>query len=651
MPSIALNTSSDETQVIVTGDINAILSSRRAMRFLQDNTFFSVEGNQIVFLTNGDTRKCIDRIQVVARMASCDIAIQEQANTLINSYFEEENRFNEFSQKAFQIRNNQCDLSDFTSFQNALKVYMKARTLYGLQVLSSYHMAFSQNSCNFSVPGAGKTSIVYGAYAYLKNLPPSSNKKVDKLLIIAPLNAFAAWEDEYKECFGVSPLSMRLAGNIDLEEKKQYFYSGKTAEITLLSYASIPSLSEDILFFLRKNKVMIVLDEAHKIKNTQGGIISSSIMGLAPYAASRIVLTGTPAPNGYEDLYNLFNFIWPGKGIIKFNTGQLRDMTRNIDDPRISKLISSVEPFFIRICKKDLNLPPAVEHPLILVPCKKSQRQIYDFIENRYMSDLAKDHHSPVKALLNKARLIRLMQAATNPALLSRPIVEFSSEQFDFSGIQDDSLILRSILHYSDNEIPAKFEVALRLIRNIVASGQKVVVWATFVKNIESLCSFLEEEGIPSRKLYGGTPIAGQIGEEDPRYSETRESIVREFNSTSSSFNVIIANPFAVSESISLHKACHNAIYLERTFNAAHFLQSKDRIHRYGLKDGIETHYYYLASSDSIDVTIHDRLQQKERRLMQIIESSSIPLFDNILLDSGDEDIKAVLRDYAKRAF
>ena len=38
--------------------------------------------------------------------------------------------------------------------------------------------------------------------------------------------------------------------------------------------------------------------------------------------------------------------------------------------------------------------------------------------------------------------------------------------------------------------------------------------------------------------------------------------------------------PGAPFESISLHKACHHSIYLERTFNAGHFIQSKDRIHR-----------------------------------------------------------------------
>jgi SNF2 family DNA or RNA helicase len=137
--------------------------------------------------------------------------------------------------------------------------------------------------------------------------------------------------------------------------------------------------------------------------------------------------------------------------------------------------------------------------------------------------------------------------------------------------------------------------------------------------------------------------------EEDEGYSDTREAIIKEFHRPDSPFKVIIANPFAVAESISLHKACHNAIYLERSFNCAHFIQSKDRIHRYGLSPDVETHYYYLVSANTVDSVIDERLTEKEQRLLDIIESMPIPLFDNTMEEAGNEDIKAVLRDYAKR--
>ncbi|MEG3070339.1 MAG: SNF2-related protein [Candidatus Syntrophopropionicum ammoniitolerans] len=55
------------------------------------------------------------------------------------------------------------------------------------------------------------------------------------------------------------------------------------------------SLTDELGFFLRKHRVMVVLDEAHKIKNTNGGIIAQSILSLAQDSKARVVLTGTPA--------------------------------------------------------------------------------------------------------------------------------------------------------------------------------------------------------------------------------------------------------------------------------------------------------------------------------------------------------------------
>lgn len=651
MAMLRIDTNEYQDTVYVTGAIDKIVANRRAMRLLKDNSVFTIKDGRIEFEVGEDLNKCINRIQVAARYAQCEVEIQSNANSGLKAYYEEEQNFVEFSKKALSIRNNECNIMEFKQFKDSLIDNMQNRTLYELQMLSAYHLAFSQNACNFSVPGAGKTSVVYGAYTYLHNLPENNSKKVDRLLIISPLNAFAPWELEYEECFGVKPTSKRLSGKLDVEEKKQYLYGMNPAEITLVSYASVISLVDEFTYFLKKHRVMVILDEAHKIKNTKGGIISQSIMSLAANCKSRVVLTGTPAPNGYEDLYNLFKFIWPSKNIIKFHVGQLRDMSKGVDDPRVNSLLTAISPYFIRIKKSDLGITPAINHPPIMIEMKPSQRKIYNYIEKQYIGDIAKSRDQQFKSELIKARVIRLMQAATNPALLRQPLSEFAKiEGVDFSEVQDDSEMLKEILKYSETEIPAKYEVVKDLIQRIISEGGKVIVWACYVKNIELLQDYLALQGIESRTLYGGTPIASdEISEEDEEYSLTREAIVKEFHNPKSSFKVIIANPFAVSESISLHKACHNAIYLERSFNAAHFLQSKDRIHRYGLKEGIETHYYYLVSTDSVDATIHQRLIDKERRLMEIIESMPIPLFDNYLDADGDEDIKAVLRDYARR--
>ena len=649
MKRICLESNEDSSKLYITGDIDDIFANRRAARYIKDTIEYTKDVGKLNVNAEKDINKTIDKLKKVCEYISAELVFSGKVSDAVNNYALEEEKFHIFSEKARLIRDNCCDKEDFQKFVDSLSINLKNRSLYELQLLSAYHLAFSQNACNFSVPGAGKTSVVYGAFAYLSNLPAEDSKYVDKLLIISPLSAFGPWELEYEECFGEKPSTKRLNGKISVDEKKQYLYSRTPAKITLLSYNSVPSLKDELIYFLKNNQVMVVLDEAHKIKNTSGGITANGVLDIAQYCSSRVVLTGTPAPNGYEDLYNLYKFIWPTKKVIPFEIYQLKDMSKQESDSRVETLLNAVASFFIRVKKSDLGIPMATEHEPIIVPMGSAQRRIYDVIEKKYMNEIVSSKDNSFKQDLIKARLIRMMQAATNPNLLSVPLQQFANnEGFDAKEVVEDSSLIKEVLEYSKNETPAKFIKAKELIEKIIASGGKVVVWAIYVKNILDFQEYLLENGIDCRTLYGATPVATG-DEEDDDTIETREKIIAEFHKENSSFKVIIANPFAVSESISLHKVCHNARYMERSFNAAHFIQSKDRIHRYGLKPGIETNYYYLLSEDSIDSVINDRLRAKEERLREIIESMPIPLFSNVELETGDDDIKALIAEYVSR--
>lgn len=648
MKKLCLESNENGSSLIITGDIDSIFSNRRAARYLKDTVKFAKTDGSIIVEADEDINKSIDRIKKLCDYIGAELVYSGRVSEAVTNYALEEEKFGEFAEKARLIRDNHCDKDDFERFVDSVSKNLSNRSLYKLQLLSAYHLAFSQNACNFSVPGAGKTSVVYGAFAYLSNLPQEDKKYVDRLLIVSPLSAFGPWEFEYEECFGEKPSTRRLNGKVPIEEKKQYLYSFNPARITLLSYASVSALKDELIYFLKNNKVMVVLDEAHKIKNTNGGVTAAGVLEIASYCSSRVVLTGTPAPNGYEDLYNLYKFIWPTKKIIPFEVYQLKDMSKAISDPRVDTLLQTIEPFFIRIKKSDLGIPQATEHEPIIVPMGETQRRIYDVIEKKYMNDIVSSKDNWFRQDLVKARLLRMMQAATNPSLLSMPLKNFASfEGFDPNAVSEDTSLISDVLQYAKLETPAKFIKARELIEQIVADGGKVVVWAIYIKNILDFEKYLLSCGIPCKTLYGATPVA--TGDEDEDEVETREKIIAEFNKLDSAFRVILANPFAVSESISLHKACHNAIYMERSFNAAHFIQSKDRIHRYGLEPETETNYYYLLSEESIDEVIHDRLIEKETRLRDIIESMPIPLFENAGLETGDDDIKALIAEYVNR--
>ncbi|GMS53095.1 DEAD/DEAH box helicase [Enterococcus raffinosus] len=568
--------------------------------------------------------------------------LDSEISTKISDAYNETERFKDFSEQAKKIWNGNCETDQFKQFCSVLSDNM-SRTLYPLQLLAAYHLAFSQNACNFSVPGAGKTSIVYGAYAYLK--AQNNHKKVNKLLIVGPLSSFSPWEKEYQKCFGEAAYNKRISGSLSKEEKAGYFLRRDTAEITLISYQGLIGLIDEIKYFLQNNNVLMVLDEAHKIKNTSGGAIADASLKLAEYANSRVVLTGTPAPNGYRDLYNLFEFVWPNKKIINYSPNQLDDMTITPNDARVEDLLNSLSPYFVRIKKSDLGLPPKTENPPIRIKMDSIQNRIYELIEKKVVSSLKREDY--IIDNFKQAKMIRLIQAASNPKLLLTPIAELTSDQDVLSDLDEEFIEL--IRSCSDsNYFPNSFSVVLNIIKEKISAGERIIIWAIYVETIRMFSEFLDEKNISNRVLYGETPIETEITTDD---EITREKIIDEFNSENSSFNVVIANPFAVAESISLHEKCHNAIYLERNFDGARFLQSKDRIHRYGLSKDTDTNYYYLIVENTISEVIHQRLLEKERVLIRITESRDIPLFNLLEDEINESDIKAVVKFYEERKY
>lgn len=572
-----------------------------------------------------------------------------EAESVLENIIQREKNFADFSKKAADIRNDKHESDDFKKFVDIVEKSLK-RKLYPLQLLSAYHLAFAQNACNFSVPGAGKTSIVYAAYAYLKNLPVDDGKHVDRILIICPLAAFGPWEDEYEECFDKKPIIKKLVG-VSARYRADYFISPEQIEITLISYQSASSDVDYIKGYLERHNVMVVLDEAHNIKNTSDDAVwANAVLSIADNAKARVVLTGTPAPNGYQDLQNLYKFIWPHNNIIGFPLHYLADLVDKPDDKK-KELIDNIKPFFIRIKKKDLGLPEAKFHPPIMVEMAPNQKIIYEHIEGNYIDSFeSNSNNSNFSEKLSKAKGIRLRQCLTNPALLKKPLREYK-EEYQESGVSgvDDRTILQAIDNYQST--PNKFVKAGDLVEEISkknGADGKSIIWAYFVDNIESLATYLQDRNIPCEVLYGATPNENEDTEDNVL---TREKIIRDFHDDACPYKVIIANPFAVGVSISLHKACHNAIYLEKDFNATNYMQSKDRTHRYGLKQDDIVNYYYLLSENSIDQTIHERVLEKEKLMLEIIDDE-IPLLQMNMTDSDDvdgDDIRAIMSDYYAR--
>lgn len=642
----------EDSKLIIEGDIQRLKSIPSTWFFLS-STWELEEINESsisLFIPFDDLESDLSEIDLAIKN-ECDLetSLKSEASNVLKKIHDNQDEFLEKSKAANDIYWGNIPEEHLSAFTSHLSEAFPNRILDRKQLLSAYHLAFSKSACNFSVPGAGKTSTVWAAFSYLKSLG-----EIDNLLVVGPLACFDPWETEFKKCFGYSPKSVRFDKDLG-ERKKQILFKTKGDEdLILMHYQSLANNLEGVIEFLKhNNKSMVVIDEAHWIKSTKDGVWAQAALDIAPFAASRVILTGTPAPNGFEDLTNLFEFIWPKKKLMPFGQNHLKslsDMKSDISETKrkssINEITTHLKPYFTRVSKKDLNLPPPVLHDPIIVKMGPIQRAIYDFIEDEF-ADRAKDlikREDAVSELI-KAKSIRLRQTATNPSLLQKPLDEevhgnFSNEEID------EPEIFNLIRDYDELEIPEKFKVAKSLIENINENGEKVIVWFNFVKNIKLFRSYLYKSGINSEVIYGEIPLKGD-SEEYHEDNKTREAIIREFHNPESNFKVLIANTATIGESISLHLACSHAIYVERDFNAASYLQSKDRIHRKGMPDNQIANYYFLESEFSLDQTISERLDFKIKNLESIIEHE-IPFF-SIFENEDFEDLKSIVEDYESR--
>lgn len=191
---------------------------------------------------------------------------------------------------------------------------------------------------------------------------------------------------------------------------------------------------------------------------------------------------------------------------------------------------------------------------------------------------------------------------------------------------------MRVINQYAGESITtAKNRQAVELTRRLVNQGHKVLVWEIFVDNMNTLKKLIEQETGCSVEIINGT-VKGQ---------ERQEAINRFRNGDSM---VLIANPATLAESISLHRVCQNAIYVNRNFNAAQFIQSKDRIHRINMPHGTTATYYFLMNSNTVDDSVGEKLAIKEQRMLAILDDDiqigGYEFEDNSFMSNKDTENK-----------
>lgn len=496
------------------------------------------------------------------------------------------------------------DISESEIAVRLLELGFSKRQLKSFQLRDVQHLLSLPHGANFSVPGAGKTTVTFALHVLTRVAG-------QHFFVVCPKAAFLAWMSIVDECMhddapnnGSEPFTL-LDGDEQDSEKK--LASG--ASRFLMSYDMLVRQQGVIAAYLARNSVHLVLDESHRMKAGIASQRGAFLLNISPLPIRRDILSGTPMPQSASDLASQLGFLWPGHGLdIQIQRGAVpRDV--------LGKL-------YVRTTKQELGLPPAARH-YYQIDMAPGQKALYGIVRNEILRQFINVTHPSTKNidfLSARRSVMRLLQISVNPTLALHGM---TADKLEIeSGIVDAVL---------EEGASTKMKAVASHARRLAKQGEKSIIWTIFTNNIIELENLLIDLNPVS--IYGSIPSG------DENNIATREGRLRRFH-LDESCKILIANPAAAGEGISLHTVCHNAIYLDRSYVSTHYLQSIDRIHRLGLPSDINTniHIYQTkapAALGSIDMSVSRRLASKIRNLQQLLDDADL---HEIALDEENAD-------------
>ena len=467
------------------------------------------------------------------------------------------------------------------------------RELKDFQLRDVSHLLTLSNGANFSVPGAGKTTVTFALHML--------TRRPDLFfMVVAPKAAFQAWIDVVRECMeegapdgGAEPFVV-LTGPED--DTSDILSSGGTRFI--ISYDMAVRQEELLTNHFATRSTHLVLDESHRMKAGWHSRRGAFFLQVAAYPIRRDILTGTPMPQAATDMESQLDFLWPGHGYgTEISLGK---------PPR--QVLGNL---YVRTTKKELGLPKAKRH-FIDVDMEPGQLALYSIVRNAFLRQYSRGRSKALTdAGLLRARrsVMRLLQLSVNPVLALRSM---SNDK-----VAVDSAILDRVLEEGHS---AKMLAVIDHAYSLARMRKKSVIWTIFTDTIHSFVSSLAD--LCPVFIHGGVPSG------EPENPESREGRIRRFHEDDGCL-VLVANPATAGEGINLHNVCHDAIYADRSYVSTHYLQSIDRIHRLGLSPDQETHIHIFRSKappviGSIDMSVSRRLVEKIRNMQILLDDPDL---------------------------
>lgn len=415
--------------------------------------------------------------------------------------------------------------------------------------------------------GLGKTLVAIDSFRRLL-----ATGDADRMLVVCPNSLKRNWVVEIEK---FAP-GMTVAIAEGAPKARRAVFATATVDVVVTSYETARAEVTSLLAYVGRRRTVLCLDESHAAKNWNS-LTSTAMRQIAPRCAYRWLLSGTPVTNTAADLFTQVEIVAPGERKL----GSLETFLAQIEqDPTGAFAKPALDQLILRRTKDDCLDLPAKSFTDVLVELPAWQRRLYDQMRNQMVCAIQEMSGEQYRAFASTAlaQLTRLMQIASNPSL----IIPGSSSA------------------------PAKFEVIDGIVSDIMSvPGRKVIVWSTYIGNIEALRDRLAPHGAVA--IYGGVET-GQ-----------RQDIATRFQ-TDPDTRVMIANPAAAGTGFTLTAATHT-IYESLSWRYDHYAQSQDRNHRIGQTKPVT--YMRLIAADTIDEVIVRALERKAAMARNLLSDAA----------------------------
>lgn len=401
------------------------------------------------------------------------------------------------------------------------------------------------------------------------SLPPS--------LIVMPTSLVHNWQAEFKK-FAPALKIYNFTGGNRLRSKS----IGRIFNHYHVVLTSYGILRNDIELLKHCSFHYFILDESQYVKNPSSKIYDAVKQVESRY---RLSLTGTPIENSLTDLWAQMNLV--NKGLLGslafFKRSFVQPITRQSDEEKELKLKKLIQPFLLRRRKEEVarDLPPLMEQTLYC-DMTADQKSYYEKEKSGIRNTISKIFEAKdadQTKLLALQALTRLRQIANHPLMVDETYVGSSG----------------------------KFEQIVDNLESIVSEGHNVLVFSSFVKDLEILERALKDRKLAYSMLTGAT--------------QERQKVIEEFNEKAPIFLISLK---AGGVGLNLVKADY-VFMLNPWWNPAAEAQAINRAHRIGQTRNVFV--YRFISSDTIEEKIA-KLQQRKTELADMFVNSNNPLSD-----------------------